>query len=115
MNLAEYESEVKRTLNLGESEDRQLMNYALGLGDETGRVLELIKKSEFHGYRLNKEEMRRELGDVLWYLTALGWRYGLSLESIAQANVKKLSERFPNGFYATGRLNEPRQEVHHDP
>ena len=109
MKFADYEAEVKRTLNVNEPPERQLVNYALGLGDETGRVLELVKKSEFHGYQLNKEEMRRELGDVLWYLTALGMHYGLALEWTAKANVKKLRERFPDGFYPTGKLNEPKE------
>lgn len=71
--------------------------YALGLTGEAGEVADKIKKV----YRDNcgsittdkKNEIAKELGDVLWYLTRLGASLGYSLQQIADMNLLKLAER----------------------
>ena len=71
---------------------------ALGLAGEAGEVADLIKKGVFHQRGLDKENLKKELGDVLWYLTALCSDLGLTLEEVMQHNIQKLQARFPEGY-----------------
>lgn len=70
---------------------------ALGLAGETGEVLEKIKKVfRDNNGKLSKEakeEITKELGDILWYLSQLSTELGLSLKDIAQKNMDKLNSR----------------------
>lgn len=75
-----------------------LCNWALGLSGEVGEVIEHIKKHCFHGKDLNYDEVEKEIGDVLWYVSALCTQLGLNLDEVAQKNVDKLMARYPDGF-----------------
>lgn len=99
MDTKEYQTEVKRTMG----DHNNGFNLILGLVGEAGEVAELIKKLNFYGGSDKKgvittARMMNELGDVLWYLTAMIESYGMTLEQCMEMNVKKLRIRFPNGF-----------------
>lgn len=69
---------------------------ALGLPGEVGEVLELIKKDRRPGDKrkeVDREDLTKELGDVLWYLTRIATEYDIDLEEIAVVNVLKLRKR----------------------
>jgi NTP pyrophosphatase (non-canonical NTP hydrolase) len=95
INEVDYENFVRGLMGADKG-DRA--SYALGLAGEAGEVCDLLKKHWGHGHVLQYAKLRKELGDVLWYVTALGLQFGLSLQEIAEANVAKLSARYPNGF-----------------
>lgn len=67
--------------------------YALGLAGETGEVVEHFKKFVHYKRPLDKEAVVLELGDVLWYLSALATLVGVSLADIASQNIDKLELR----------------------
>jgi len=77
----------------------------LGLTDEAGEVAGKIKKlfrdKDLHitgiVHEEDKQEIAKELGDVLWYITALANELGLSLNEIMEMNFKKLVKRKSNG------------------
>lgn len=73
----------------------------LGLAGETGEVSELAKKCirDENGVwsEERKQKLKKELGDVLWYLSEIARRTGLSLEEIATTNVEKLRSRQERG------------------
>lgn len=100
----EYEEEALKTemkvpQDLG-FRDLVLKN-ALGCAGEAGEVAEMVKKWAFHGKGpLDKEKFRKELGDVLWYVTALARTQGWTLQEVAQENVNKLVARYPDGVYS---------------
>lgn len=66
--------------------DTQAM-LASGLAGEAGEVADLIKKHLFHGDDLDLIKLEKELGDVLWYWTALCQNFGIRPEDAMQANV----------------------------
>lgn len=78
---------------------------ALGLVGEAGEVSEIVKKawrkSEcLHGgdYLNDKrDELKGELGDVLWYWTVLCWEAGIDPEDVARHNLAKLEARAASG------------------
>jgi NTP pyrophosphatase (non-canonical NTP hydrolase) len=68
-----------------------------GLAEETGEVLGIFKGRE-RNYakdraRCGEDDLKSELGDVLWYLTALCELYDMSLDEIYRYNCAKLTER----------------------
>ena len=70
----------------------------IGLAGEVGECTEPVKKWFFHHKRSADEvrnELREELGDVLWYAACLASAFDLNLQDIADYNVKKLLERYP--------------------
>ena len=65
----------------------------LGLFGETGEVAEKVKKSGRDGNIIDKDEIGKELGDVLYYLTRIAEYFDLTLEEVAEMNIKKLADR----------------------
>lgn len=70
---------------------------ALGLAGEAGEVAEKVKKHyRDKGGMLDlttQLEIRRELGDVLWYVANIAAEIGIDLESVAVDNLFKLADR----------------------
>jgi|TARA_B110000902_G_C14295125_1_gene583059 NTP pyrophosphatase (non-canonical NTP hydrolase) len=67
---------------------------ALGLCGEAGEVAEKVKKNIRDGASPTfKEDMKKELGDVLWYISALARDLDIDLDTIAQMNLQKLKDR----------------------
>lgn len=77
------------------------MYTALGLTGEAGEVADKIKKiiRDKNGAFTPEDvtEIKKELGDVLWYVAALSTEFGLSLGDIADANISKLQSRKARG------------------
>lgn len=78
-----------------------LLTASIGLSSETGEFNEIVKKILFQGKEFNEAEryhMKRELGDILWYLSNAASALGYDLEDIIVTNISKLEQRYPNGF-----------------
>lgn len=79
----------------------QLLTAAFGLSAEAGEFTEVVKKILLQGKPLNEENvfhMKRELGDILWYVSMGCVALNTSLEEVLVMNVEKLSARYPEGF-----------------
>lgn len=99
MKLNEYQILAGRTDHGNEiSQDEALKCWALGLTGEAGEVADIIKKHFYHGRPMDKDKLKKELGDVLWYLSMCARDLGFTLEEVAEANIEKLRKRYPNGF-----------------
>jgi len=104
-SFAEYEAGVKRTMNMEPEKCLRMLNWALSYCEEAGEAASLLKKWRFHGHKLDKEELAKELGDGLYYITAQATEIGMSLEDIAKLNNRKLSKRFKDGFSKEDSIN----------
>lgn len=97
--LGEYQQEVMlRMANPDGCEAPPLAIFGLGIAGEAGEVADLLKKYLGHGHRLELEKLAKELGDVLWYVTAIGLSVGLPLEKVIELNIAKIKARHPKGF-----------------
>jgi NTP pyrophosphatase (non-canonical NTP hydrolase) len=99
MTMDEYQSAALRTADL--KKKNELFHLVLGLMGEAGEISEKIKKivrdknsDESH---IDREDMKKELGDVLWYVAVLSEYLGIKLEDIATLNIKKLADRQKRG------------------
>lgn len=97
-----YQTEALKTANQKGFHSRRMFNFFLGLMGELGEVAEWIKKSEFHEIPQDREKLKKELGDVLWYYVVLVNLLGFRLSEIMEANIEKLAARYPNGFQSGG-------------
>ena len=103
-DLDQYQVLALRTA--GQHGENGLACWALGLTGEAGETADLIKKALFHGKRVDRIQIARELGDTLWYLAVLSHELGFTLSEVAQLNIDKLIARYPEGF--TSQASEAR-------
>ena len=75
-----------------------LLNGCLGLSGEAGELNDLVKKWIFHKKPLDREHMKKEIGDVCWYIADICHSMGFDLGEIFQMNIDKLKARYPEGF-----------------
>ena len=89
---------LKNCLEIPAYKSGDLINGVLGLTGEAGEVADMVKKSIFHEKGLNHEHLKRELGDVMWYVALICDACGFTLDDVMETNVDKLISRYPNGF-----------------
>jgi NTP pyrophosphatase (non-canonical NTP hydrolase) len=90
-----YQSEARRTINVGLTDDQRLMDSAAGLAEEAGEVLSHVRKYLMQGRPLDRDAVVLELGDALWCLAITADTLGVSLADVARRNVEKLRVRHP--------------------
>jgi len=100
----DYVALVQR-LNQLEAEDAdvcKLLTAALGLTAESGEFTEVVKKIILQGKPYNEENvfhMKRELGDICWYLAQACMALDTTFDEIIEMNVDKLKARYPGGEF----------------
>lgn len=101
---------VNPTWNYADRHDThqdQVMNAVLGLGGETGEVLDVIKKASFHSQSAAQGQMDKlvyEMGDVIYYWLKLADLFNLDIEHILAMNRMKLESRHPELGKVTERF-----------
>jgi NTP pyrophosphatase (non-canonical NTP hydrolase) len=105
MTLNTYQTKTRLTRNENLTFDEKLSNYALGISGEAGEVADYIKKHLYQGHDLDKNYVKKELGDILWYVTSLTDILGLTLDEIMECNIDKLLKRYKNGFTVEESIN----------
>jgi NTP pyrophosphatase (non-canonical NTP hydrolase) len=80
----------------------RLLTAAVGMSAEAGEFTEIIKKIIFQGKPVNEENLfhlKRELGDIMWYVAQACIGLGISLDEVMEMNVEKLVARYPGGQF----------------
>ena len=80
----------------------RLLTAAVGMSAESGEFTEIVKKMIFQGKPVNKENLfhlKRELGDVMWYVAQACMALDTSFDEIVEMNVEKLKKRYPGGEF----------------
>jgi len=96
MEFKEYQEKAWSTA-IYPNKGKNIYYPALGLAGETGEVCEKIKKimRDDNGVvsQEKKELLKKEMGDVIWYLAALSTELGIELDDVAKTNIDKLFSR----------------------
>ncbi len=99
----DYSAFDKRTYDLTKDIPvERLLTAALGLCAEGGEFTEVVKKMVFQGKPVNDENifhMKRELGDICWYLAQACMALGTTFDEVIEMNVEKLKARYPGGEF----------------
>ena len=106
----EYQKLAARTINNKlfpwEKEDHALKGMVSEIGELNG-----IYQKKYQGHVIDKNHLKKELGDLLWfiaeYCTAMGWE----LEDIMWLNIDKLKARYPEGFDPEKSLHRKEADV----
>ena len=80
----------------------RLLTAALGLTAEAGEFTEVVKKIVLQGKPYNEDNvfhMKRELGDICWYLAQACMALDTTFDEIIEMNVDKLKARYPGGEF----------------
>ena len=89
-----------------------LITAAFGLTAEAGEFTEVVKKIILQGKPYNEENvfhMKRELGDICWYIAQACMALDTTFDEIIEMNVEKLEKRYPGGSFNVHH-SENRQE-----
>lgn len=90
----------------------RLLTAAVGMCAEAGEFTEVVKKIVFQGKPVNEDNLfhlKRELGDIMWYVMQACMGLGVSLDEVVEMNVEKLLSRYPEGAFDV-HFSENRKE-----
>ncbi len=96
MTFNEYQGEAIKTLK----PTCDAVYLASKLTIEAAEVAQPIIKHAYHDADIDYEEIREELGDLLWYAASLAHRYAIKLDDVATMNVDKLRARHGETYNA---------------
>ena len=109
----DYSAFDKRTYDLTKDIPvERLLTAALGICAEGGEFTEVVKKIVFQGKPINEENifhMKRELGDICWYLAQACMALDTTFDEVIEMNVEKLKARYPGGEFDV-HFSENRKE-----
>ncbi len=80
----------------------RLLTAAVGMSAEAGEFTEVVKKILFQGKPVNEENLfhlKRELGDIMWYVAQACMGLDTTIDEIIEMNVDKLKSRYPGGNF----------------
>lgn len=110
--MSVYPTIVDFTRNKTIGKEEELKNYLMGLNGECGEATDLAKKVLYHGKEFEPVAFMLELGDILYYLTAICNVLGIDLSEVMLNNNAKLIARYGEGYSVEQSLN--RIEDAHD-
>ena len=90
----------------------RLLTAAVGMSAEAGEFTEVVKKIVFQGKPVNEDNLfhlKRELGDIMWYVMQACMGLETCLDEIIEMNVEKLASRYPDGAFDV-HFSENRKE-----
>ncbi len=97
MTFEKYQAAIENFAVYPRENELAAISYlALGLNGEAGEVAEQVKKAirnDGHLSSERRENIKQELGDVLWYVARIAVEFNVSLSEIAAGNVEKLQNR----------------------
>ena len=90
----------------------RLLTASVGMCAEAGEFTEVVKKIVFQGKPVNEDNLfhlKRELGDIMWYVMQACMGLDTDLNEIIEMNVEKLASRYPDGAFDV-HFSENRKE-----
>ena len=99
----DHEAFIYRLQELeGQGFHSERLLYCIGLCAESGEFTEVVKKIVFQGKPVNEDNifhLKRELGDVMWYLAQSCMALDTTIDEVIEMNVEKLQSRYPGGEF----------------
>jgi len=109
MTPKEYQKFCKKTAKKFNNREKEIMTWGLGISGEAGDVAGCIKKTFSHGDN-QKNGIKENLGDTLWYIAMICDFFRWNLEDVMKENITKLKKRHPKGFSEKGSRKDKRKD-----
>lgn len=94
MDMTTYQQQAYTTAT---ESSRNIYYMTMGLTGEAGEIANKVKKIMRDAREIDREDLAKEIGDVLWYVAGLCTVLDLDLDDVAEANLKKLADRKARG------------------
>lgn len=104
ISMNEYQELSTRTMNKNLAKEETLRHSLFGLCAEVGEIHSIYQKV-YQGHKISTDELKKEIGDVLWMLAELCTINGWWMGDIAHMNIEKLKKRYPYGFEEDKSVN----------
>ncbi len=104
-HIGRLQGAINESWNSNEFNAGDLVCAIFGLTGEGGEVADIVKKQIFHGHMFDVDEIKKELGDVMWYVAMCCNVLNISLDDVMQGNIDKLRKRYPDGFSEQASIN----------
>lgn len=88
-----------------------ILNACLGLSGEVGEFNDMIKKWIFHEKECDIKHLKKELGDIMWYIAMMCHSFNWDMDEIMKMNIDKLEARYPEGFDTVRANNRTNGDV----
>lgn len=110
MNMNEYQKLAARTINKDLVPYQQEHHALHGMIGEIGEIHSLYQK-QYQGHAIDTEHLKKELGDLLWFVAEYCTAFGWELNEVATLNIEKLKARYPEGFDVDKSLHRAEGDV----
>lgn len=108
LSLSGYQQLAYKNIQKHKSHQEEVMHWAVGLGEEAGETLSVIKH-KYYGGGYDVADLVGELGDTLWHIAALCATLGIDIEDVAMFNLAKLNHRYPSNEFDYDRSMNRKQ------
>ena len=110
MEIIQYQNLAARTINPALTHE-QMKDHALkGMVGEIGEINSIYQKV-YQGHEFDEEHVKKELGDLLWFIAEYCMGWGWNLNDICQMNIDKLRARFPDGFEVDKSIHRKKGDI----
>lgn len=104
MTFDDYQQQAKRTINVQLTREQALRHSLFEMCGELGEIHSIYQKV-YQGHRIKVDDLKQEVGDLLWGIAEFCTVNGFTMDEIARMNVDKLKARYPDGFSSEKSLN----------
>lgn len=106
----EYQRLAMRTINQDNTKKQNMIHALHGMVAEIGEIHSIHQKY-YQGHFIEEEHLKKEVGDLMWFISEYCTVHGWTLEEVMQLNIDKLKLRYPRGFEVEKSLNRAEGDI----
>lgn len=105
-----YQVLCMRTFKPGLTNEQYEHHALHGMSSEIGEIHGIYQKV-YQGHELTDEHLKKEVGDLLWFISEYCTSRGWALSDVMQLNIDKLKARYPEGFETDKSLHREEGDI----
>lgn len=105
-----YQKLAARTIRKDLTTNDMISHSLHGMVGEVGEIHSIYQKA-YQGHKIENEHLKKELGDLMWFIAEYCTAYGWDLGEIMELNIDKLKARYPEGFEVEKSLNRAEGDI----
>lgn len=110
MKANEYQKLAGRTIRKDMSNADMVSHALFGMASEIGEISGIYQKF-YQGHPIDELHLKKECGDLLWFIAEYCTAHGWELEEVMMMNIDKLRARFPEGFDVDKSLHRKEGDI----